>query len=324
MANHDYDDLFDSWGRALNIDPQLGKTIFHVESEGNPNTVDGPESPYAPIDPRTGKRERAQGGMQMLPSTARAMAAKLGWTPEQIAAIDLRDMRYAVPLSMQYLADGLNAHDGDVTRAVSYYYGGPDQTKWGPKTAAYVAKAGAYYPNMALTDPNAPKDEPPVGARGKQAQPWIASHGQSLDPTRLNWCGAYTNAFLAQNGIAGLPEKRGWIATNWAGYGEPVKDAPQANDVVVLTNGRADGQTGGHVGVATGETRVVNGTPQIQMKSGNAHDGRVSIDWVPATGAVVRRGMPFVPKNEATPAAQPEPPPQTAQTADNAVATPKY
>ena len=34
MPNHAFDDLFDQWGAALNVNPQLGKTVFHIESNG--------------------------------------------------------------------------------------------------------------------------------------------------------------------------------------------------------------------------------------------------------------------------------------------------
>jgi soluble lytic murein transglycosylase-like protein len=145
MPNNDYDDLFDAWGQALNVNPQLAKTVFHLESSGNSNSADGPLSPNAPIGP-DGKSERAQGGMQMMPSTAREMASKLGLNP---AAVDLHDMRWAVPLAMQYLADGLNATQSS-EGALRYYFAGPDQSNWGKKTEDYVAKGQRLYPGMAL------------------------------------------------------------------------------------------------------------------------------------------------------------------------------
>lgn len=135
MPNDAYDSLFDAWGKALNVDPQLAKTVFHLESSGGKNTGRSlPADPDSPVGP-----------MQMRPSTAAPLARALGiqGTP------DLTDMRWAVPLATQYLAQGLNA-TGNPSDAMAYYYGGPDTTQWGPKTEAYVQKGEQLYPTMEL------------------------------------------------------------------------------------------------------------------------------------------------------------------------------
>jgi soluble lytic murein transglycosylase-like protein len=137
MANNDFDDLFDGWGRALNVDPQLGKTVFHVESNGNPNVGNGTSGEIGP--------------MQMMPATAAAMARKLGFDPR---TVNLRDMRWAVPLAMQYLADGLNATNS-AEGALGYYNSGSaDQKRW---RADYINRALRLYPQSALTP--APGDD---------------------------------------------------------------------------------------------------------------------------------------------------------------------
>jgi hypothetical protein len=136
-------------------------------------------------------------------------------------------------------------------------------------------------------------NEPPIGAGPAQAAPWLRAHGQTIDPTRSNWCGAYTNAALDQAGIPGLPTSTGQIASNWHNYGAPVLDGPpQANDVLVLSRGVPAGQLGSHVGLATGAVRTNPKTGQIeyQMKSGNDDGNKVGVDWVPASQLAVRRG----------------------------------
>ena len=138
MANDAYDDLFDTWGQRLNVDPQLVKTVFHLESNGDPNAPDGPLSP-------DGGGERAVGGMQILPATAKAMASRLGMT----GPLDLHDMNQAVPLATAYLAEGLNATQNP-SDAMAYYFAGPDPAKWGPKTESYVERGERLYPTMAL------------------------------------------------------------------------------------------------------------------------------------------------------------------------------
>ena len=136
MPNHAYDDLFDAWGRALNVDPQLGKTVFHIESGGGKNTGKSlPSDPDSPVGP-----------MQMRPSTARGLAKTMGIE----GPLDLNDMRFAIPLAMGYLAEGLTATQSP-DGALAYYHGGPDTKQWGPKTQQYVQHGRALYPTMTLT-----------------------------------------------------------------------------------------------------------------------------------------------------------------------------
>jgi soluble lytic murein transglycosylase-like protein len=158
-VNDDYDDLFDAWGKALNVNPQLGKTVFHLESNGNPNSPDGPVSPYSTVP-----GERAQGGMQIEPSTAVGLAKQLGFDPK---SVNLRDMRWAVPLAMQMLANGLNATD-TAEGAMAYYFAGPDQRKWGRQTGDYVQRGIGLWPQMALTPAKPPA---PGGAPANAGSP---------------------------------------------------------------------------------------------------------------------------------------------------------
>ena len=141
MPNNAYDDLLDMWGQRLNVDPQLTKTVFHLESSGGINTgrslPDDPDSPYGPF--------------QMRPSTAKSLAAGLGMT----GPIDLNDMKQAVPLATAYLANALQTTQNP-SDALAYYFAGPDTSKWGPKTEAYVEKGEKLYPTMTLTPPQAP------------------------------------------------------------------------------------------------------------------------------------------------------------------------
>ena len=142
MPNHAYDDLFESWGKALNVDPQLGKTVFHMESSGGKNTYRSmPNDPDSPVGP-----------MQMRPSTAAELAKTMGMDGKP----DLQDMRWAVPLAMGYLAQGLTATETpkgpSAEGALGYYYSGSgNPSAWGPKTQAYIRNGQALYPSMGLT-----------------------------------------------------------------------------------------------------------------------------------------------------------------------------
>lgn len=85
--------------------------------------------------------------------------------------------------------------------------------------------------------------------------------------TRENWCGAFVESSLKAAGLSGMGQA-GMVATQWANYGQAVKDPSQVQrgDVVVLKmNAKNWGGLGGHVGIATGK---VNGN-QIEFISGN-------------------------------------------------------
>ncbi len=133
QVNNDYDALFDAWGKALNVDPQLGKTVFWLESTHNPNIGNGKAGEVGP--------------MQMKTETAATMARKLGLDP---GAVDLHDMRWAVPLAMQMLADGVNATKSGEGALGYYNSGNPDPRQWNQHTRDYIENGVKTYPNMGL------------------------------------------------------------------------------------------------------------------------------------------------------------------------------
>ncbi|MGY2939593.1 TP901 family phage tail tape measure protein [Bradyrhizobium sp. GM6.1] len=102
------------------------------------------------------------------------------------------------------------------------------------------------------------------------------------------WCARFLNHALAAAGGKGTGSN---VANSYQHWGSRI-DPSQArrNDVVLMTNGRGDDQPGGHVGIATGETRMVNGRLQVRMLAGNDSD-RVQYHWVDAgPNTQVRRG----------------------------------
>src|ERR1051326_5681111 len=123
--NSNYEDLFGQYGQQYNVDPQLLKTVFHLESGGR---VPSPPS-YA----------GAQGPMQLMPP----LIKRFGIT-------DPQDMSQAIPAAAQYLREGLDTYK-DPNKALAYYFGGPDTSKWGPRTSAYVYKGQGFYPRMNVT-----------------------------------------------------------------------------------------------------------------------------------------------------------------------------
>jgi hypothetical protein len=125
---------------------------------------------------------------------------------------------------------------------------------------------------------------------------YLLKGGQQMDPESLAWCGAFVNSSLEQAGIRSLG-RRGWAASSWQNWGENVDDPTAIQEGNVVTNkySRHDGRTrispgalGGHVGIATGKTRMHNGKLQVQRFSGNSSN-KAGYEWVDADSVVIRR-----------------------------------
>ncbi|MET4320338.1 phage tail tape measure protein [Bradyrhizobium sp. RT5a] len=109
------------------------------------------------------------------------------------------------------------------------------------------------------------------------------------------WCARFVNKALAEAGGKGTGSA---VANSFQRYGSAVRPSEvRRNDVLLQTNGRGYNQPGGHVGMATGETRMMNGRRQIKMISGNDSDS-VRERWIDADdpNLMVRRGKPAVPQ----------------------------
>lgn len=121
-----------------------------------------------------------------------------------------------------------------------------------------------------------------VGAGSSQA---AAALGSRMTPG--NWCADFVNGALRSANIRGVNSS---IANSFLGWGQQVMDGVKAGDVVVTHRGRGVGQVGGHVGLATGETRMKNGRLQYQTVSGN-HGNRVGVGWEYADSVALRRAQ---------------------------------
>jgi hypothetical protein len=82
----------------------------------------------------------AAGIMQTMPATAKEMTQKLGlpWQPELLTAKTPEAAAYQQKLGDAYLDQAITAYPNDPRKQLEYYYGGPDQKQWGPKTQAYA------------------------------------------------------------------------------------------------------------------------------------------------------------------------------------------
>jgi hypothetical protein len=94
------------------------------------------------------------GKTQLLPQTAQEMAGKLGlpFRPELLTGSSPEAAAYQEKLGRAYFDEGLQKYGGDVEKALKYYHGGPDESKWGPKTRTYAKAVMARV--KAKTNPN--------------------------------------------------------------------------------------------------------------------------------------------------------------------------
>lgn len=111
----------------------LYRAVGLQESSGEAGAV-GPQTKYG----------RAIGNMQTMPSTAQEMAMKLGmaWRPDLLKGTDAQSAAYQTALGRAYFDEGLDK-TGNVADALHYYYGGPNQRQWGPKTKAYPGQVAS-------------------------------------------------------------------------------------------------------------------------------------------------------------------------------------
>ncbi|MHC2672617.1 TP901 family phage tail tape measure protein [Bradyrhizobium diazoefficiens] len=105
------------------------------------------------------------------------------------------------------------------------------------------------------------------------------------------WCARFVNTALAASGGNGTGSA---VANSFQKWGSAISPPDvKRNDVLLQTHGLGYNQPGGHVGLATGETRMNNGRLQIKMLAGNDGDA-VRERWIDANkNLMVRRGNPI-------------------------------
>jgi hypothetical protein len=122
-GSNDYAPLYQAAGQANNVDPTLLAAIGMTEdASGDPNAVSS---------------AGAEGNMQLMPRTASSLGVQNPADPSQ-----------AIPGAAALMAQNLKAANGNVPLAVMTYFGGPDRSKWGPKTYQYPVTVAANYQKL--------------------------------------------------------------------------------------------------------------------------------------------------------------------------------
>jgi soluble lytic murein transglycosylase-like protein len=132
-------DLVERWSSARDLDPRLVEAVMQVESGFNPKALSD---------------KGAIGLMQLMPETARELAVKDPWDPDE-----------NVRGGTEYLRRMIDFFHGDVELALAAYNAGPgavlDHAGVPPyrDTQAYVRRV------LCLRDDSCPEDDGPVGRK---------------------------------------------------------------------------------------------------------------------------------------------------------------
>lgn len=115
---------------------------------------------------------------------------------------------------------------------------------------------------------------------------FLSKGGVDIDAAQTAWCAGFVNSALKQIGVDGSGSLTANSFMNWGNGVDPSQIL--RGDVLVQSRGLAANQPGGHVGFATGQSRMSGGQLQLEMLSGNYRNG-VGTGWVNATDIQARR-----------------------------------
>jgi len=115
---------------------------------------------------------------------------------------------------------------------------------------------------------------------------FLKAGGVNIDAAKTAWCAGFVNSALKQIGVTGTGSL---IAADFLDWGQAVRpEDVLRGDVLIAHRGRKPGQTGAHVGFATGNTRMGPRGLQLEMLSGN-ESNRVQTSWYDANQLAIRR-----------------------------------
>jgi len=115
---------------------------------------------------------------------------------------------------------------------------------------------------------------------------FLSAGGVDINAAQTQWCAGFVNSALAQVGIDGSGSLVANAFQNWGVQVDPT--SLMRGDVLLNTRGLGAGEMGGHVGLATGASRLLDSGLQLQMLSGNTSNG-VGLTWANAADLQVRR-----------------------------------
>lgn len=166
-------------GATTTVFGGAGHTGFGASNTGSiPMTVEGlrpafiaqeSSGNYSAVNRETG----AMGAYQVMPQTGQALAGKLGlpWRPDLMTASTPEGKAYQDKVGGAAIGEAINGGNGNANDVFSYYYGGSDRSKWGPRTRKYASEMSARFgggsggPLTIKGQPKTPESKIPQGYR---------------------------------------------------------------------------------------------------------------------------------------------------------------
>ena len=125
-----------------------------------------------------------------------------------------------------------------------------------------------------------------TGATGRDINSFMRANGVDIDAAQTAWCAGFVNSSLESVGVDGSGSLVANSFLNWGSKVNP--SSAMRGDVLVKSRGLGANQTGGHVGLATGASRMGSNGLELQMISGNQNNS-VAYSWERAAALDVRR-----------------------------------
>jgi len=123
---------------------------------------------------------------------------------------------------------------------------------------------------------------------GSALNAFMRSQGVNIKAAQTAWCAGFVNANLEAVGLKGTGSL---VANSFLGWGMPVEAAQAVKgDVLVKHRGKGFNNTGGHVGLFTGQSQMTDRGLMLEMLSGNQNN-RVQKTWEMADQLSIRRGF---------------------------------
>jgi hypothetical protein len=119
---------------------------------------------------------------------------------------------------------------------------------------------------------------------------YIHTGGVGMDPATSPWCAMFVNAALAHNGLRGTGSQ---LASSFRSWGDPVNSPEDVQKGDVLVAPPSPGYTG-HVGLATGRSRMGDNGLELEMMSSNTEGpngiyNSAGLRWRDANSLTIRR-----------------------------------
>jgi len=275
-----WDDLVRHEAGKAKVPHQLALAVMQQESGGRPDVT---------------SEVGAHGLFQLMPATAKGLG------------VDAADPVQNIRGGVTYLRQLLDANQGDVSKALASYHGGPDLAQHGPKTSAYVQSIlGRLQATPAAPIATAPVGKAPVSSVVTRGVPAVGQPPPPPDPRQFEPPPAYTGGIEGSRfdpavKAAQVGQPPGMLASMAEGF-DPRQPAGRRNLVAgagALTGALLTRSPAGTRAGATLGARVAMAAPRMLASAAGAGVGGAAAEASeqvvgtapPDVGAIAKAGV---------------------------------